>query len=186
MQEQIRQRLIGAIVLIVIAALTWPLLFDDFDPQAVDHRSQVPEMPKFETFEVTENSSAVVDTESKTVDAQTSISASSTEVIDISTESRVRATPLAVSKLDEQGVPMTWVVQVGSFADEGNAKKLLDRLTSKGHQAYMRSNNTGPKTVYRLYIGPLLEKRKAIQINTQIKKQFNLNGLVVRYKVHDS
>lgn len=87
-------------------------------------------------------------------------------------------------KFNDKGVPVTWEVQVGSFASEQNAQKLLKRLIDKNYKAYIRTNKNGDKTIYRLKIGPFIELAKAKQVNSEIKRHFKLDGLVSRYKVH--
>lgn len=85
---------------------------------------------------------------------------------------------------DDNGVPITWVVQVASFSSEDNAKKLLKRLVDKQYKAYMRTNTSGDKTIYRLKIGPFIDLAKAKKVKGEIKRDFKLDGLVARYKVH--
>jgi DedD protein len=47
-----------------------------------------------------------------------------------------------------------WTVQLGSFEDEGNAKRLAQRAGTYGYKAEVTSARSGGKTLYRVRVGP--------------------------------
>ncbi len=54
-----------------------------------------------------------------------------------------------------------WTVQLGSFGDEGNARRLADRASTLGYKANVASYRTGGKTMYRVRVGSFAAKAQA-------------------------
>jgi DedD protein len=54
-----------------------------------------------------------------------------------------------------------WVVQLGSFGDEANARRLADRSTTVGYKATLSSYKSGGKTMYRVRVGPYQSRGQA-------------------------
>jgi DedD protein len=54
-----------------------------------------------------------------------------------------------------------WVVQLGSFGEEANARRLAQRVTTFGYKPVVSSYRTGGKTLYRVRIGPYEAKGQA-------------------------
>lgn len=57
-----------------------------------------------------------------------------------------RAAPTASASGD-------WVVQLGSFGDEANARRLAERSTAVGYKATLSSYKSGSRTMYRVRVG---------------------------------
>ena len=74
-----------------------------------------------------------------------------------------------------------WVIQVGSFALAKNAHGLIKKLQSLGYQAFEEQIFTKKGPVYRVRVGPEVNKKQAIKIRNDIKSRVNLLGLVVSY-----
>jgi DedD protein len=54
-----------------------------------------------------------------------------------------------------------WSVQLGSFASEANAKKMVRELKSKGISAYVVSSGTGASMRHRVRVGPMADRDAA-------------------------
>lgn len=54
-----------------------------------------------------------------------------------------------------------WAVQVGSFANHDNASRLVSRLKDKGFHAFVRQYTHAGKTYYRVRVGPVDARREA-------------------------
>ena len=61
-----------------------------------------------------------------------------------------------------------WVVQVGSFSSAANADKLVARLRLESLSAYKEQVNSAGSTIYRVRVGPFLERDEAIRVDTLI------------------
>ena len=54
-----------------------------------------------------------------------------------------------------------WTVQLGSFGDEGNARRLADRASTFGYKANVASYKADGKTMYRVRVGAYGSKGQA-------------------------
>lgn len=72
-----------------------------------------------------------------------------------------------------------WVVQVGSFSSSDNADKLVERLRGDGLSAYKESVRSSGSTIYRVRVGPYLEREEAIRADAHVRDRFSLDGVVM-------
>lgn len=52
MNDILKQRLVGALVLIALGVVFWPVIFVQSERQPMDRDSQVPPMPKLRTMQI--------------------------------------------------------------------------------------------------------------------------------------
>ncbi len=74
---------------------------------------------------------------------------------------------------------MRWVVQVGSFSSAGNADKLVARLRLESLAAFKEEVSRSGSTVYRVRIGPFLEREDAIQAERRVSERLSIDGVVM-------
>ena len=65
-----------------------------------------------------------------------------------------KAEPASAAPKPETKAQGDWTVQLGSFEDEGNAKRLAQRAGTFGYKAEVSSSRSGGKTLYRVRVGP--------------------------------
>jgi DedD protein len=80
-------------------------------------------------------------------------------------------------RLDENGIPAAWSLQLASFKDERNAKSLRADLTKAGYKVYIRRAND----LVRVYIGPEMQRTRLESLKESIKEQYSLDGMIVRF-----
>ena len=51
-----------------------------------------------------------------------------------------------------------WTVQLGSYSDEANAKRMAQRASTYGYKAEVSSYKNGARTMYRVRVGPQATK----------------------------
>lgn len=85
--------------------------------------------------------------------------------------------------LDKNGLPVGWCLQLASFRDHQNALNLRKKLRDAHYRAYVIAARTDQGTVYRVLVGPMLQKAKLAQFGKQIESSFNLKGEIVRYRI---
>ena len=66
-------------------------------------------------------------------------------------------------------VGRTWAVQLGSFASRDNADKLVRQWKGRSFSVYVSSAGSGPATRYRVRIGPLADHEAAAQTVARLK-----------------
>ncbi|EJN40026.1 sporulation related protein, partial [Pseudomonas sp. GM84] len=99
-------------------------------------------------------------------------------------ESRPAATPApaatasAPSKIDANGLPVSWSIQLASLSNRAGAESLQNTLRSQGYNAYIRSAGG----MNRVYVGPLIERAEAERVRDAINRKQNLKGFVVRFQ----
>ena len=82
------------------------------------------------------------------------------------------------NRVDPNGLPISWSVQLASLASRDSAESLQKTLRSQGYNAYIRSAD-GKN---RVFVGPLIERAEADRLRDLLGRQQNLKGFVVRFQ----
>ncbi len=72
-----------------------------------------------------------------------------------------------------------WVVQAGSFAATDNAGNLVARLRAAGYTAYVATVNDASGTVYKVRVGPLIERQSAVELAARLREEMQIEGLIM-------
>lgn len=168
MDFALKQRLVGAIVLIALAVIFLPMLLDGSGtPDTLDVEVEIPERneepeSRFEEPDV----AAELDD----------------PVEEVETESEPSGTPEdeAESGTDAAAVK-GWVVQVGSFSRESNALVLRDRLRDQDYAAFVNEGESDGNTVWRVRVGPVPEESEAREIAQQLEAERGQAALVMSH-----
>ncbi len=78
-------------------------------------------------------------------------------------------------------VELAWVVQVGSFSSSKNALALRDKLRAKGYRTFVESINATSGKMYRVRVGPELDKSKIETAQKKLKQKENLAGQIIKH-----
>lgn len=73
-----------------------------------------------------------------------------------------------------------FVIQVFSSPDGGQARKLLDRLTSGGYEAFLSPVEVEGRTMHRVRIGPFAGKDEADDTAAEVAQAFRVETWVTR------
>jgi DedD protein len=82
------------------------------------------------------------------------------------------------SRVDANGLSVSWSVQLASLSNRESAEKLQKTLRSQGYNAYIRTAD-GKN---RVFVGPLIERAEADRLRDLLNRQQNLKGFVVRFQ----
>ncbi|USW92933.1 SPOR domain-containing protein [Pseudomonas proteolytica] len=82
------------------------------------------------------------------------------------------------SRIDPNGLPISWSVQLASLSNRQSAEALQKTLRSQGYNAYIRTAD-GKN---RVFVGPLIERAEADRLRDLLGRQQNLKGFVVRFQ----
>lgn len=191
MNEGFKQRIVGAIVLISVALILWPVLFSDAAGPLVDRRSQIPPVPKFEKFSVAE---PVRPVGIKPVPETTLETEEPVDLAPMSVEQKplpktadtlTTAAAKALAQkptLGSRGLPEGWLLQVASFGNGNNAEDLKAKLQRQGYKAFTRTIKTAGGEVVRVYIGPKLTKDAFDKDRPSIDKTYKVKSIVVKFE----
>lgn len=187
MTEQGRNRLVGAVILIALAAILLPMLFDG----AGIERRALPEMvesPRAERSMVTEarQETAVDDAEwmfLEEIEARRADPAASA----LPQQREVPPLDAAPDRpgLDATGLPEAWSVQVASFRELDNARGLRRKLNDDGFEAYLIPGGDGDTSLHRVSVGPRIDRAAAGRLREELKRRYDLDGFVVRFELGD-
>jgi DedD protein len=201
MNRQTKERWVGFLLLLAIAAIFLPMLLDGDGLRQGRLQAVIPPappMPEMQSFEPQYQPHA---------DSQTLAQPRSAEPLPLPAPPKplsaakpaaqagleaeqklakraetALATPskMATDKpvLDQQGVPTSWTLQLASFKDQANAKALQQRLIKRGYNAYLRSKGE----LTKVFVGPDLQRSVIEQRKTELKREMKLDGLVLRFK----
>ena len=187
MEQKLKERLTGAVVLVLLAVIVFPLLLDD--TRRVDTRitaTNIPEKPedKFTTrlVPLLEQDEILPEAELEEV---IPAPADADDATIAEAESPVDTTPPApAAAVQPANTDLTgWVVQVGSFS-RANAEKLNEKLREAGYRAYVVDEPVKAKDgslLYRVRIGPEVLRSEALKLKAELKKKMKLDGFVLNY-----
>ncbi|MFZ5933677.1 cell division protein [Pseudomonas putida] len=213
LDKGMKQRMVGALVLVALAVIFLPMLFTRQDemrqvrvdaPQApamptlpevkveqvaVPEPQPLPEEPEQPPVVVNE-STAPVRTPSQPItpspQTQPQVQAQPKPQTPVPTPAPAAkpAAPVATapapapSKIDVNGLPVSWSIQLASLSSRAGAENLQKTLRSQGYNAYIRSAGG----MNRVYVGPLIERAEADKLKDVINRQQKLNGFVTRFQ----
>ena len=82
------------------------------------------------------------------------------------------------SRVDANGLSVTWAVQLASLSNRANADTLQKTLRTQGYNAYIRTSDG----VNRVFVGPVIERAEADRLHDTLEKQQKIKGIVVRFQ----
>ena len=89
--------------------------------------------------------------------------------------------PVAAPGGEERGAPAGWAAQLGSFADRRNAVVLRNRLRAKGYAAFTESATSDRGDVTRVLVGPEPTRDRTLSTIESLRRDTGLDAFVVRY-----
>jgi len=176
MNEGFKQRLVGAIVLLSLGLILWPVIFSDSSPE-IDLVSEIPPTPAFKRYAIKEPL-RVSDIEPISKPAEEYTVAAPDPVDAVASTEKGSSEPT----LDTRGLPEAWVLQVASFSLQKNADELEKALQAKGYKAFTRTIGTGAGKSTRVYVGPRFRKTAFNNDKAAIEKEFSVESIVVRFQ----
>ena len=175
-----KHRIVGSLMLLSLAAIILPFWLDgagrieEYKPTL-----QQPTMPEAQTLIEADVMVNVIE----------NIDPSDLKVIELSPIISVEESPKDTQKakkaklndglLNSQGLPNGWVVQLGNFGNQSNATRLRDKVIKAGFAAYTIPNGA----LFKVLVGPELNRSKAEALQKQLKSKFKMTGMVTLYEV---
>ncbi len=180
MNDGFKQRLAGAAILIVAAAILLPIFFDGAGYRERQLESAIPPPPSVpELVTITPENEPLPDTSTPAPPAEpVTVKVIPQQVAkEVAKQKPVIRLQDDPPSLDQQGVPVAWSLQLASFKDEDNAKGLRTKLIKSGYKVYIRK--TGD--LVRVFVGPDIQKTRLTALQESIQKEFGLDGIIVRF-----
>ena len=187
MDDRLKQRLVGAVVLVVAAVVFVPMLFDSRDGVSVSHGHTVvsplpppsaaePEDATARVFPLEDNATAGVDADGARTSAAPA-GASPAATRPAAATSAASASASSGSTAKPPAGKSGFAVQLGSFSKAANAQGLRDRLVAKGYTAYTVTKDS----VTRVFVGPQPSRAEAERMREKLLADTKLEGIVVEH-----
>ncbi|SCZ63740.1 SPOR domain-containing protein [Thiohalomonas denitrificans] len=186
MNPRIKQRLVGAVVLVALAVIFVPMLLDGDDSSMPAFGSNIP--PKsgyqFESLDIPPRQPISMEPKAAVVEKEDAAPILTGPVAEVEPEP-----PLAAEEGEaktepepepEPGEVKAWAVQVGSFSNSENALRLRDRLRGEDFDAFVEQVKSSGEAIYRVRVGPEASRERAESLMERVKaKQPDLPALVM-------
>ena len=183
MNDGLKQRIIGALVLVALGIIFIPVIFDKERIVPVDRTTQVPPEPDIVSIPLPEPPvpiSAVREEIKQPIDGQFRIEEADVSAEPESVEEPVKNPPKSLSQTDS--TLQAWVLQVASYKNTQRAEELRQTLVSKGQQAFVKTINTPDGDRTRLYIGPTINKADLEKTKVDIDRRYGVDSIISRFK----
>jgi len=190
-----KQRLVGFIVLGALAIIFWPIVFVSPEP---DQELMLPvfEMPERPDVVMSERREPMLERvdrsrlpvieraelpEDSTIDAIATDPQN--ELVAADNEPNGQMASRQRAEFDEQGLPVSWELQVATLSAQQRAEEIAELLREKGHKAYVSPVTIGSKQLYRVRIGPSLQRQRLIDIQADIDAYFGVESKIMKFEV---
>lgn len=189
---QLKQRIVGAIVLVALGVIFIPMILNHDDspsgitgsnipskPPALAQLSQQP-MPKPPAVPAQPAETRQL------VDKDTPALPKATSPLTPATSAAEKpSSPSAASGNGKPAVPATvhgFVVQIASFTDRNKALRLRNRLRKAKYTCFVEAVTGKHGALYRVRVGPVVKREEAGRLQAKIARYLKLKGtLVMRY-----
>ncbi|MED5239271.1 MAG: SPOR domain-containing protein [Pseudomonadota bacterium] len=196
MNKQTRQRLIGAALLLILAAVLSPLVFRTPAQIRTALNMEIPPAPDYQAVsvepvvseEVEQAAAERIESDHEQVRASASQPGTALADDDKSRQSEpvletLSTPPAPALSAEDDPVLAGFIVQVGSFSNPDSAVNLVKRLKDAGFRAYTETESRDGKLLHRVMVGPEIRKEDAEQTRERLANdsRFKLDGLVRIY-----
>ena len=191
----IKQRFVGFLVLVAIALIFWPIVFVTPD-NADDVELPVFEMPPKPSVAVSEPRQPVLNKVDQGVlpevpERQPPIvqpidvasAMPNVVLVDADEEPEQQSSALERAEFDEQGLPVSWELQVATFSTAHRAEEIAVELQNKGHKAYVSAVTIDGKKLFRVRIGPKMQKQRLRDLQPDIDAYYGVESSIIRFGV---
>jgi len=202
MDPIIKQRLVGSVILLALGTVFWPIVFVEPEspvtisvesmpsPPVIDKTPlPEPESPKALVLATVPEPEVIDEAEQLEADIATLEADGENAVVVDPLPEKEQLETLAtrdqkptVTLRDNAGFANAWALQVVAVGAEARAEQLVSELVAKGYEAYHRRFDTADKSVWRVQIGPAIERDKLLALKPEIDASLKVNARVVKYR----
>lgn len=204
MKPGTKQRIVGTVVLLALALIFLPIVFDGEGSYQPPISSRIPETPIISILpepvqtrpvllddiqlDSSDSEPTIVSVPPQEPDSNepTASSADNAPVNNVSASNVEVSDSLAsftreIPSLSNNGLPQGWSVRLGLFSDAENASKLLNQLLAADYKAYSRDIKIEQGLMTGVFVGPWLERGRVAEYQTKLQEEFSLAGMIVKY-----
>ena len=193
MDQQLKERLIGIIVLVLFAVIFIPMFFTGTNDSILKNKESVSISKESEFIsKLKPMTDTATDTDLNTENIKLApvveeslapvVEESLAPVVEESLAPVVEEIPFNQEMLKTDTVgQMNWVVQVGSFSSKDNAEKLNQKVKKAGFRSFINPITQNNKIMHQVCLGPEYDETDAKNLLKEIKNKMKLDGIVKKY-----
>ncbi|WP_435277010.1 SPOR domain-containing protein [Psychrobium sp. nBUS_13] len=193
MSDQIKNRVVGAVVLFALAIIFLPKIFDGEKESQRQAFVKIPTKPTHQQPDVSkiELSKPPVDIKQNDKVVQENSAEAHSTVQAVKDAAKTNERDDIVTKSAHKEVTKStiaapikakgWVIRMGSFGNPSNVNTLLKNLRKKGFTAYSVPAVPRAGVTNKVYVGPELDKKKLQSLQPKLKKAFKESGVIEKY-----
>ncbi len=169
MNQQFKERIIGAIVLVSFAVVFVPMYLDGPDPVAAG--SDDPGVRQTASASIQVLSIPLAEPKEVAIDEIAAAMSSPTAQSVILPEPA--AEPQRKTGVQAEGTASLqsgWAVQVGSFGSEANAELLASQLSEQGYPAFVARGRIDGRNMHRVRVGPEADRSRAEALASRLRR----------------
>ena len=201
MNPLLKQRLVGALVLVALGVVFWPLIFvtpENREPLVLQPMSQRPVIDQTPISEPESYESSVapalpaapqnpqVMQDAADASTQTNAEAGALESLpsreSVATPQPGADAPSADPLIDDDGFAVFYVLQVATVGSSDRAKEIVEGLRSRGYKAFSKRYVRVDDELYRVQIGPNAERDPLLKMKPEIDQALNVDSQILRYE----
>lgn len=164
MTPKLLNRLIGAVVLIILGVTVLP---DVFDGEKEHHKQNANAISLLDLPE--QKREKVVIKEPESID---DVKLPQAVIEDIKAEE---------VQISANFTDAAWIIRLGTFRNHENANALVEKLRAKGYAAQVKPKNLQPGDLARVEVGPEVSKKKIETMQQELTKITGLKGQVIKF-----
>lgn len=203
MDNLVKQRLVGALILVALGVVFWPIIFVARDGDTRELHVAVPEAPPVDLSPLpAPDSAALRRAPLAQAQAQTQVAEQgpAPELFDsdapmpeplpalparadthspVSLE-QARET-LQAPAIDADGLPIAYALQVATIGERERAETLRDELLKAGYKGYLQRLRRDDRTLYRVLVGPRYQRDDLAPVKEAVDRTWRVESLIIRY-----
>lgn len=201
MDNLVKQRLVGALILVALGVVFWPIIFVARDGDTRERRVAVPEAPLVDLSPLPAPDSAALrraplaqaqaqgaeqgpapeplDSDSPLPGPLPALPARADTQAQASLE-QARET-LQAPAIDADGLPIAYALQVATIGERERAETLRDELLKAGYKGYLQRLRRDERTLYRVLVGPRYQRDDLAPVKEAVDRTWRVESLIIRY-----
>ena len=201
MDNLVKQRLVGALILVALGVVFWPIVFVARDGDTRELHVAVPEAPPVDLSPLPAPDSAALrraplaqaqaqgaeqgpapelfDSDAQVPGPLPALPASADTQPPLSLEP-ARET-LQAPAIDADGLPIAYALQVATMGQRERAETLRDELLKAGYKGYLQRLRRDDRTLYRVLVGPRYQRDDLAPVKEAVDRTWRVESLIIRY-----
>lgn len=173
-----KPRLVGAVIILAIASIALPVLFQNpvKYPDVPDFViPPEPAMPELLPAKVPEQ----YETLKKRI-AENSMEPQVDNSAELGHDNQNADKGLTFT-LDADKLPVAWSIRLATFKNYDNASALRKKLREADFKVYTRRSSNSSGDWVQVLVGPVLDRAEVEKLKLELSKRYKLDGVVTRY-----